>query len=173
MSGKEKSVKEYIDIELEKNPNLRQYVSQVVIPTERVYVVRNGKKVIKERAFLPGYVLVEVTLTREVSGYLRNVPNVIGFLGVLEKPGNYLPTPLRSSEVSRLLGTVDLYEEAEGELLVPYLIGETVKVIVGPFSGFSGEIEEVNNEKKRLRVMVKIFGRKTPLELGFMQVEKE
>lgn len=173
MSGKEKQVKEYIDIELEKGGDLSRYVAQVVIPTERVYVVRNGKKVIKERTFLPGYVLIEAALTREISGWLRNVPNVLGFLGVNESPGNYQPIPLRSQEVTRLLGTVDSLDENPEELLEPYLVGETVKVISGPFSGFSGIIEEVNNKKHRLKVNVKIFGTSTPLELGFMQVEKE
>jgi transcriptional antiterminator NusG len=173
MSGKEKSVKEYIDIELKKNSNLSRYITQMVIPTEKVYVVRNGKKVVKEKTFLPGYVLIEAALTREISGYIRNVPNVIGFLGVNEAPGNYQPIPLRPTEVNRLLGTVDALDDQQEDMLVPYLVGENVKIIVGPFSGFSGVIEEVNNEKKRLRVEVKIFGRKTPLELGFMQVEKE
>ncbi len=173
MSGKEKQVKEYIDIELEKGGDIVKYVSQVVIPTERVYVVRNGKKVIKERIFLPGYVLIEVALTREISGWLRNVPNVLGFLGVNESPGNYQPIPLRPQEVVRLLGTVDSLEQNEEELMVPYIEGETVKVITGPFSGFSGVIEEVSNEKRRMKVNVKIFGRNTPLELGFTQVEKE
>ena len=173
ISGKEKQVKEYIDIELEKGGELSKYVSQVVIPTERVYVVRNGKKVIKEKIFLPGYVLIEVALTREISGWLRNVPNVLGFLGVNESPGNYQPIPLRPNEVMRLLGTVDSMEESEEELLVPYVVGETVKVITGPFAGFSGVIEELNQDKRRMKVNVKIFGRSTPLELGFMQVEKE
>ena len=173
MSGKEKQVKEYIDIELEKGGELSKYVSNVVIPTEKVYVVRNGKKVIKERCYLPGYVLIEVALTKETSGWLRNVPNVLGFLGVIESPGNYQPIPLRTSEVTRLLGTVDSLEESDEELLVPYMVGETVKVITGPFSGFTGIIEEINNEKRRMKVNVKIFGRSTPLELGYMQIEKE
>ena len=103
MSGKEKQVKEYIDIELEKGGDLSRYVSQVVIPTERVYVVRNGKKVIKERTFLPGYVLIEAALTREISGWLRNVPNVLGFLGVNESPGNYQPIPLHTQEAGTLV----------------------------------------------------------------------
>lgn len=173
ISGKEKQVKEYIDIELEKGGDIARYVSQIVIPTEKVYVVRNGKKSVKEKVFLPGYVLVEVALTREISGWLRNVPNVLGFLGVNESPGNYQPIPLRQNEVVRLLGTVDSMEEGEEELLVPYLVGETVKVITGPFAGFSGVIEELNEEKRRMKVNVKIFGRNTPLELGFMQVEKD
>ncbi|MDD3405498.1 MAG: transcription termination/antitermination factor NusG [Sphingobacteriia bacterium] len=169
ISGKENKVKEYIELEI-KNSDLGQYVSQVLIPTEKVYQVRNGKKITKERNYLPGYVLVEVDLTGDVRGRLRNVPNVLGFLGgTLDKD----PTPLRISEVNRILGSVDELQEMGEDMAIPYYEGDNVKVITGPFSGFSGIIEEVNNEKKKLKVMVKIFGRKTPLELGFMQVEKE
>ena len=154
ISGKEAKVKEYLEADI-KNSDLGEYVSQVLIPTEKVYQVRNGKKIVKERSYLPGYVLVEAALVGEVSHHLRNTPNVIGFLGGSDKP-----VPLRQSEVNRILGTVDELQETGEDLNVPY-------------SGFSGIIEEVNSEKKKLKVMVKIFGRKTPLELGFMQVEKE
>lgn len=140
-------------------------MSQVLIPTEKVSQVRNGKRIIKERSYLPGYVLIEANLVGEVAHQLRNTPNVIGFLGGMENP-----IPLRQSEINRILGTVDELEESED--FTPFMVEETVKVIDGPFSGFSGIIEEVNAEKKKLKVMVKIFGRKTPLELGFMQVEK-
>ena len=160
-------VKEHLDADI-KNSDLSEYVSQVLIPTEKVYQVRNGKKIVKERSYLPGYVLVEAALVGEVAHHLRNTPNVIGFLG-----GSENPVPLRQSEVNRILGTVDELQEGGEELNVPYTVGETVKVTVGPFSGFSGLIEEVNTEKRKLKVMVKIFGRKTPLELGFMDVEKE
>ncbi|MDR1591722.1 MAG: transcription termination/antitermination protein NusG [Prevotellaceae bacterium] len=170
ISGKENKVKEYIDIAIKNSP-LGLYVSQVLIPTEKVYQVRNGKKVVKERNYLPGYVLVEAALTNEVAGHLREIPNVLGFLG--GSPDSTQPVPLRQSEVNRILGSVDSRQDAEEEILVPYITGESVKVMTGPFSGFSGLIEDVNNEKKRLKVMVKIFGRKTPLELGFTQVEKE
>ena len=166
VSGKESKVKEYLDADI-KHSELGEYVSQVLIPTEKVYQVRNGKKIVKERSYLPGYVLVEAALVGEVAHHLRNTPNVIGFLG-----GQDHPVPLRQSEVNRILGTVDELQEVSEES-IPYTVGETVKVSVGPFSGFSGIIEEVNTEKKKLKVMVKIFGRKTPLELGFMQVEKE
>ncbi len=167
ISGKESKVREYLEAEI-KNTGLGEYVSQVLIPTEKVYQVRNGKKVMKERSYLPGYVLIEAALVGEVAHHLRNTPNVIGFLG-----GSDNPVPLRPSEVSRILGTVDELQEAGEEINIPYYVGETVKVAYGPFNGFSGIIEEVNNEKKKLKVMVKIFGRKTPLELSFMQVEKE
>lgn len=165
VSGKEGKVKEYLEADI-KNSDLGEYVSQVLIPTEKTYQVRNGKKIVKERSYLPGYVLVEAALVGEVAHHLRNTPNVIGFLGGMDHP-----TPLRESEVNRILGVADgsptLVED------IPYNVGESVKVTEGPFSGFSGLIEEVNSEKKKLKVMVKIFGRKTPLELGFMQVEKE
>ena len=118
---------------------------------------------------MPGYVLVEANLVGEVRHALRNTPNVLGFLG--EKDD--VPTPIRASEMSRILGTMDEMQESGEEILTPYFAGETVKVIFGPFSGFSGVIEEVNEEKKKLKVMVMIFGRKTPLELSFTQVEKE
>lgn len=166
ISGKEGKVKEYLDAEI-KNTSLGDFVYQVLIPTEKVYSVRNGKKVIKERNLYPGYVFVEATLVGEVPHRLRNTTNVLGFLG-----GTTCPDPLRPSEVNRMLGAVDAVQDAE-EITIPYIVGETVKVTFGPFNGFSGVIEEVNNEKKKLKVMVKIFGRKTPLELGFMQVSKE
>ena len=168
ISGKEHKVKEYIDYEI-AHTNLSDFVSQVLIPTEKTVQVRNGKKVVKERSYLPGYVLVEVALVGEVAHHLRNVPNVLGFLGGLDNP-----TPLRLSEVNRILGTVDEMQEIGAEEpIIEYTVGESVKVNYGPFSGFSGIIEEVNTEKRKLKVMVKIFGRKTPIELGFMQVEKE
>ena len=167
ISGKESKVKEYLDADI-KNGSLGGYVSQVLIPTEKFYTVRNGKKIMKERSYLPGYVLVEAALVGEVAHHLRNTPNVLGFLGGLDNP-----TPLRQSEVNRILGTVDSMEDEGEQYSVSFEVGEIVKVNYGPFTGFSGIIEEVNMEKKKLKVMVKIFGRKTPLELGFMQVEKE
>ena len=167
VSGKENKVREYLESEM-KNSDLGEYVSQVLIPTEKTFTVRNGKKVMKERAYLPGYVLIEADLVGEVAHRLRNIPNVIGFLGGSDKP-----TPLRPSEVNRILGTVDELQENTDDMDIQYYVGENVKVTFGPFNGFSGVIEEVNSEKKKLKVMVKIFGRKTPLELGYMQVEKE
>jgi len=168
ISGKEKKVKEYIESEV-AHLKLENYIFQVLIPTEKVYQIRNGKKISKERSFFPGYILIEAVLTGEVPQTIRTVPGVLGFL--TSKEGT--PIPLRMSEVNRILGKVDELAESEEEGLVRFVINETVKVIDGPFNGFSGIIEEVNEEKKRLKVMVKIFGRKTPLDLSFMQVEKE
>jgi len=129
-----------------------------------------GKKVAKDRNFFPGYILIEAALVGEIAHMLRNIPNVIGFLGDT-KGGE--PVPMRQSEINRILGKVDELQEGGVELDNPFIVGETVKVTDGPFNGFNGTIEEINAEKKKLKVMVKIFGRKTPLELSFMQVEKE
>jgi transcription termination/antitermination protein NusG len=169
IGGKEKKVKEYIENEI-ANGDLKDLVEQVLIPTEKVYQIRAGKKISKERSFFPGYVLIEASLVGEVEHILRSVPNVIGFLGDT-KGGD--PVPMRPNEVNRILGKVDELAETDEELNIPFVLGETVKVIDGPFNGFNGTIEEINEEKKKLQVMVKIFGRKTPLELSFMQVEKE
>ena len=168
IGGKEKKVKEYVESEIQRL-NLQEFVSQVLIPTEKVYQIRNGKKISKERNYFPGYILIEAALIGEIPHILVNIPNVIGFLGGKDDE----PTPLRASEVNRILGKVDELADSDEELNVPFFVGESVKVIDGPFNSFTGIIEEVNEEKKKLKVMVKIFGRKTPLELSFMQVEKE
>ena len=167
VSGKEAKVKGYIEAEMKHNALLTQYVSQVLIPTEKHATLRNGKRVVKEKISLPGYVLVEAELKGDVAHTLRFMPNVLGFLGGLDNP-----TPVRQADINRILGNVEETELVD-EIAVPYVVDETVKVTDGPFSGFSGVIEEVNAEKHKLKVMVKIFGRKTPLELSFMQVEKE
>lgn len=166
-TGNEKKVKQYIENEI-KRLGLQDYVTQVLIPIEKVYQIRKGKKISKERNFFPGYILIEAVLTGEIPHVIRNLPSVLGFLGSKGEP-----EPLRPAEVKRILGRVDEMSEKGEELNVPFIIGETVTVIDGPFNSFSGVIEEINEEKKRLKVMVKIFGRKTPLELSFMQVEKE
>lgn len=167
ISGNEKKVKQYLESEINRL-NLQEFISQVLIPTEKVYQVRNGKKISKERNYLPGYVLVEAVLVGEIPHIIRNIPGVLGFLGSKDEP-----VPLRPAEVNRILGKVDELSEQGAELSVPFIVGETVTVTDGPFNSFSGVIEEINEEKKKLKVMVKIFGRKTPLELSFMQVAKE
>lgn len=168
IGGKENKVKEYIEAEI-ANLNMQEYVTQVLIPKEKVYEIRNGKKISRERNFFPGYIMIEAALVGEVVHVLKGVPNVIGFL--TDRENN--PTPMRESEVNRMLGAVDELSESTEELTNPFFEGEAVKVTDGPFNGFSGVIEEVNNEKRKLKVMVKIFGRKTPLELNFLQVVKE
>ncbi|GHU94785.1 transcription termination/antitermination protein NusG [Bacteroidia bacterium] len=171
MGGKEKKVKEHIEREVRRR-KLEDRVTQVLIPTEKVYQIRNGKKISKDRIFFPGYVLVEAILTGDVQHVLTDIPNVISFLGDGSKASKD-PIPLRQSEVNRMLGSVDNIQEQEEQNVVSYVLGESVKVIDGPFNSFTGTIEEINEEKKKLKVMVLIFGRKTPLELSFMQVEKE
>jgi transcriptional antiterminator NusG len=173
MSGKENKVKEFIENEM-NTTSLGEYVFQVLVPKERTFIVRNNKKIPKERPRLPGYIFIEAILTETVLQRLRAVPDVRGFLST-GKDGKS-PEPLREQEKKRILAEMDKLEEQaaieEGEE-VRFLAGETVKVTFGPFSGFDGTIEEVNAEKKKLKVMVKIFGRKTPVELGYLQVEKE
>ncbi|MFM8243125.1 MAG: transcription termination/antitermination protein NusG [Crocinitomicaceae bacterium] len=169
VSGKEKKVKEYLELEITR-AKLNDFVSQVLIPTEKVFKIQNGKKVNKEKVYLPGYVIIEAALVGEVTHVIKSIPNVIGFLGT-EKGGE--PVPMRLAEVNRILGKVDELAETEEEMKIPFVIGESVKVIDGPFNNFSGVIDEINEEKKKLKVMVKIFGRKNLLELSYMQVEKE
>lgn len=167
ISGSEKKIKQYIESEVARR-NWQEFVTQVLIPTEKVYQIRKGKKVSAERNYFPGYILIEANLVGEIPHTLRQVPGVLGFLG-----SDTVPAPLRPSEVNRILGKVDELSGKEEELTIPFIVGESVKINDGPFNSFTGVIEEINEEKKRLKVMVKIFGRKTPLELSFMQVEKE
>jgi transcription termination/antitermination protein NusG len=169
ISGQEKKVKQYIEMEVSRL-KLNDYVSQVLIPTEKVIQIRNGKKTTKERSFYPGYVLIEAVLAGEIPHLIKNITGVIGFLGE-SKGGN--PVPMRLSEVNRILGKVDELVESEGTMMNNYTVGESVKVINGPFNGFNGVIEEVMEDKKKIKVTVKIFGRKTPVELNFGEVELE
>ena len=168
ISGQEAKVKLYIEKEIE-HLGMQDFVSQILVPTEKVYQVRNGKKVTKERNFFPGYVMIEATLVGEVNHVIKSIPGVIGFLGAT-KGGD--PVPLRASEVNRILGKVDEMALTDEHVSIPFVIGESVKVIDGPFNSFNAEIEGIDEHKKKLQLMVKIFGRKTPLELNFMQVEK-
>ncbi|NHN25357.1 transcription termination/antitermination factor NusG [Flavobacterium jejuense] len=168
VSGQENKVKAYIESETLRL-GMSDYVSQVLVPTEKVVQIRDGKKIAKEKVYFPGYIMIEASLTGEVPHIIKSIPGVIGFLGET-KGGD--PVPLRMSEVNRMLGKVDELSVKVDNISIPFSVGETVKVIDGPFNGFNGAIEKVNEEKRKLEVMVKIFGRKTPLELSFMQVEK-
>jgi len=168
IGGQENKVKTYIENEVARL-GLSDYVDQVLVPTEKVIQIRNGKKVNKERVYFPGYIMIEANLSGELPHVVKSVTGVIGFLGET-KGGD--PVPLRKSEVNRMLGKVDELAVQNENVAIPYIIGETVKVIDGPFNGFDGTIEKINEEKRKLEVMVKIFGRKTPLELSYMQVEK-
>jgi transcriptional antiterminator NusG len=168
VSGKEAKVKEYLEALMRNNTTLANNVGEILLPTEKYAQLRNGKRVVKEKLFLPGYVLVEAHLDAETTHTLRFIPNVLGFLGGMDNP-----SPVRQADINRIMGTVEDTAIRTEELDVPYVLDDAVKVTDGPFSGFSGVVEEVNTEKRKLKVMVKIFGRKTPLELGFNQVEKE
>ncbi len=168
IGGQENKVKTYIENEVARL-GLSDYVDQVLVPTEKVIQIRNGKKVNKERVYFPGYIMIEANLSGELPHVVKSVTGVIGFLGET-KGGD--PVPLRKSEVNRMLGKVDELAVQNENVAIPFIKGETVKVIDGPFNGFDGTIEKINEEKRKLEVMVKIFGRKTPLELSYMQVEK-
>lgn len=170
ISGKEAKVKEVLDAQI-KNTDLGNYLFQVLIPTEKVMTVRNGKKVIKERNLYSGYVFIEADLSGEVIHQLVNTTNVIDFLRGREKGS--APERLRHAEVMRMLGAADdLQEPAESDVF-DFIVGETVKVNDQRFNGFVGTIEKIDSEKKKLTVMIKIFGRPTPLELDCSQVERE
>ena len=170
ISGKENKVKEYIEGALVTSSLFKEYVSQVLIPTEKVVTLRNGKRAIKERNLLPGYVLVECNLTDECYPLLRNIPNVLGFLS--EGKSSTKPAPVPQSEINKIVGNG---EQTDDEVLLEenFMVGEKVKVTDGPFNGFNGVVNEVLQDKHKLRVVVTIFDRQTPLELGFNQVEKE
>lgn len=168
ISGQENKVKNYIENEI-RYEGLEQYVTQIVIPMQKVIQIKNGKKVQKEKPYYPGYLMVEASLVGEVPHVIKNIPGVISFLS-LTKGGD--PVPMRKSEVNRMLGRMDELSEFPVEMDIPYAEGESIKVIDGPFNGFNGTIERILEDKKKLEVSVLIFGRKTPVELSYVQVEK-
>ena len=170
ISGKEAKVKEVLEAAM-RNTDLGKYVFQVLIPTEKVLTTRNGKKVEKERTLYSGYVFIEADLRGDVIYELRNTTNVIDFLRGRAKDS--VPVQLHETEVMRMLGKADEMKEEAVEAIETYIVGEAVKVTFGPFNGFSGVIKEVNNDKKKVKVEVKIFGRATDLELENSQVERE
>ena len=168
VSGQENKIKTYIENEISRL-GLEDYVDQVLVPTEKVIQIRNGKKINKEKVYFPGYIMIQANLSGEIPHIIKSITNVIGFLGET-KGGD--PVPLRKSEVNRMLGKVDELSLNADDVAIPFVLGETVKVVDGPFNGFNGTIEKINEEKRKLEVMVKIFGRRTPLELSYLQVEK-
>lgn len=170
ISGKEQKVKEYIENALITSSLFREYISQVLIPTEKAVVLRNGKRAIKERNLLPGYVLVECNLTDECYPLLRNIPNVLGFLNGGKATNKAKAVP--QAEINKIIGNIDMTEDS---VLMDetFLAGEKVKVVNGPFNGFNGVISDVMQDKRKLKVIVTIFDRQTPLELSFGEVEKE
>jgi transcriptional antiterminator NusG len=168
VTGQEAKVKKYITTELAR-VGLDSQVEDILVPTEKVIQIRKGKKVQKEKTYFPGYIMIKADISGEILHIIRSITNVLGFLG--ETKGGE-PIPLRTSEVNRMLGKVDELAISGEQISIPFNIGESVKVIDGPFNGFTGSIDNVNEEKRKLEIMVKIFGRKTPLELSYMQVEK-
>lgn len=176
ISGQEKKVKQYLDSEI-KRLHLDNFIELILIPTEKVFEMRNGKKQTRERPYLPGYIFIKFSevsfsgtvLQPEIVQAVKDVPGVVSFVGD-ERGKN--PVPLRDDEIKRILGKASELDEMGEVMENPYAVGEMVKVMDGPFSGFSGTIEEVNEEKKKLKVTVKIFGRNTPLELNYLQVER-
>ncbi len=172
VSGQEKKVKSYLETEIVRM-NLEEFIPQVMIPSEKVYEMRNGKKRVRERNFFPGYILISADINHgEVQHTITNIPGVIGFLGASDGGPSKIPVPLRQNEVNRILGKVEEVDDAEAKLDTPFIVGEAINVMDGPFSGFTGTVEEVFEERKKLNVMVKIFGRNTPVELNYVQVEK-
>ena len=181
--GKEKKAKEYLEKEIEKS-NLQNQVNQVLVPVEKKYTVKNGKRVSVEKLLFPGYVLIEAELSGDLQYIIRNmIPGMSGFLtenrAVVKKDDNppavveRIPIPLRDEEVRRILGEQDKQADSEGVTEVDYNIGDSVKITDGPFSGFDGTIDEIVEDRSKLKVIVMIFGRKTLLELNFNQVTKE
>ena len=168
VSGQEAKIKDYIMSEITRL-GYADRVEDIIVPMEKVVQIRNGKKINKEKVYFPGYIMIKANLSGEIPHIIKSVTIVIGFLGET-KGGD--PVPLRKSEVNRMLGKVDELALATEHVAIPFRAGENVKVIDGPFNGFDGTIEKINEEKRKLEVMVKIFGRKTPLELSYMQVEK-
>jgi transcription termination/antitermination protein NusG len=165
-SGHENKVKAYIENEIAQ-AGLTEMVSSVIVPSEKVFEVKDGKKKSKTRTFFPGYILIEAALDKTTTHILLNTPSVISFVGP-----KGAPAPLQASEIRRLIGKIE--ERSDREVLeVPFKAGDAVKVTDGPFNNFSGFVQEVNEEKMKLKVMVSIFGRKTPVELDFSQVEAE
>lgn len=174
--GKEKKAKEYLEKEIERR-GLQDLVSQVLVPTEKVYKIRDGKRVCTERLYFPGYVLIEAELTGELQHIIRNeVPHMSGFLTEKRDVGKTQekhPVPLREDEVKRIIGDQDEQATSEVETVVDYVAGDAVKITDGPFNGFDGTVEEIVEDRSKLKVVVMIFGRKTILELNFTQVTKE
>ncbi|HMN32762.1 MAG TPA: transcription termination/antitermination protein NusG [Chitinophagaceae bacterium] len=168
LSGKERKVKEYLDIEI-KRSGWSNVVTQVLCPVEKVFKVVSGKKVMREKILYPGYILLESPGGRLSDTVLQTIKKVSGVIHFLGKNN---PDALRKSEVNKMFGKMDEMAELGVSMSEPFIVGETIKIIEGPFNDFNGTVEEVNEERKKLKVIVKIFGRPTPVELTFLQVEK-
>ncbi|ACY40197.1 transcription antitermination protein NusG [Blattabacterium sp. (Blattella germanica) str. Bge] len=170
ISGQENKVKSYIENEIRDN-GFQEHIGKVLVPIEKVIQMRKGKKIHREKVHYPGYVMVEANLEGEAVHAIKNVPGVINFLSE-GKGSSAVPIPMRKEEVNKMLGKIDELSENYENISIPFVVGETIKVIDGPFTGFNGTIEKINEEKRKLELAVLIFGRKTPLELNFTQIEK-
>lgn len=168
VSGQENKVKTYIENEIQRE-GLGDFVAQVVIPMERTIQIKNGKKIQKEKPYYPGYLMIEAELSGEVPHIIKNIPGVISFLSST-KGGD--PVPMRKSEVNRMLGRMDELLEFASDAEIPFSVGESVKIIDGAFNGFTGTIEKINEDKKKLKIMVTIFASKSSIELSYTQVER-
>ncbi len=166
ISGKEKKTRETLLYEAEE-AGLQDQIGEILVPSENVVEMRDGKKRVRNKVFFPGYILVNLSLTREVRFVVENAPGVISFVGPKGEP-----VPLRDDEISRILGEVSGKEGRE-VMAHKYNVGDAIKVIDGPFMDFTGFVEEVNEDKQKVKVTVSIFGRPTPVELDFLQVELE
>jgi transcriptional antiterminator NusG len=166
-SGHENKVKSLIDAELKDNLNLKTKIQDVLVPMEKVFEVKDGKKKTKNKNFFPGYILVQADLDNQVKDFILNTPSVMGFLGTGKNPN-----PLQPDEVKRIVGRITQEQDAE-RMETIFRVGDFVKIMDGPFNNFSGYIQEVNEEKMKIKVMVSIFGRKTPVEIDFVQAELE
>ena len=168
LSGKERKIKDYLDVEVRRS-GWGSTISQILCPVEKVFKVVAGKKVMREKILYSGYILLEATTGRLSDDMIQTIKSVTGVIHFLGKDH---PDALRKSEVNKMFGKMDEMADNGVSMSEPFIIGETVKIIDGPFNDFNGTIEEVNDDKKKLKVIVKIFGRATPVELNFMQVEK-
>lgn len=166
-SGHEKKVKGFLEREIERL-GLTDKLADIMIPTETVFEMRGGKKRTREKTFFPGYLLILALLDNELKHVISGIPSVVGFLTTGDQP-----TALRPDEVSRILGKIDEVREAGEQPEIPFRTGDAVKVVDGPFNNFNGTVEEVFPDKMKVKVMVSIFGRKTPLELDYLQIEYE
>ena len=180
--SKEKKVKEYLDKEIERDVDLQKEISQVLVPVEKKFTVKNGKRVASEKILFPGYVFIEAELGKDSEYLIRSrvIPGLAGFLterasgSDADKKGTEMKAvPLRDEEVQRLLGKQDEQVENEAATEVDYQVGDSVKITDGPFNGFDGTVDEIAVDRSKIKVIVMIFGRKTLLELSFNQVTKE
>lgn len=165
-AGHEQKAKKYLE-HAATAAGLADRIGQILVPTESVNEMKQGKRATSLRKFLPSYILIEMDLDRETQALVVNTPAITNFVG-----GGGKPVPLKPDEVERILEQIETGSTREPKE-IPYKIGDPIKVIDGPFSDFSGTVSEVNEEKKRVKVMVSIFGRPTPVELDFLQIQKQ